>query len=340
MIKKVLGLLFIVMLSLIAVSGVSAADFTVTCSTNFCKPNPLSSFYSSSVVWYPGLSVTRTLRINNNSGQPVKIIAQNTSTTGDINQVIQFDILRTSDSVSIWSGSLYSFYTSGVQTLLSSGTTAGDFAFTAQMYTTASNAYQGKQTKFDLEFGFEIPTPTPSVCTAAKPPAPGGLSLFQQSNTDVKVTWSSVSDPVSGYYISWGTNTGADDTGTKSIGKTTEATVGGLTLDSKRYYFKIRAVNGCKEGEFSGLQSIGSGPDLFATVNPTSTPTPVIGLVAGAGTTTVTPEVKGASIEKKVTDETKKNNSDFPRILIFIFGFSSMGIFLALARIFFKHKNE
>ena len=77
------------------------------------------------------------------------------------------------------------------------------------MYTTASNAYQ-KQTKFDLEFGFDIPTPTPSVCTVEKPPAPGGLSLSQQSNTDVKVTWSSVSDPVTGYYISWGTNTGAE----------------------------------------------------------------------------------------------------------------------------------
>ena len=106
-----------------------------------------------------------------------------------------------------------------------------------------------------------------------------------------------------------------------------------MDLASKRYYFKIRAVNGCKEGEFSGLSSIGSGPDLFATASPTTTPTPIIGVVAGASTTTVTPEVQGASTEKGTTNKSNNKEGNLFRILLLLSGFFSLGILLWLVKI-------
>lgn len=304
--KRICLLLSFVVSTLFVVPSAHAADFNVVCSTSTCSSETLSSFFPSSIVWYPGLTVTKTLHIDNNSSHQIKAIAQNTSTTGDINQVVQFDIVRASDSITLWSGSLYSFYNSGVLTLMQNNTTSADFSFTATMYTTANNSYQGKQTKFDLEMGFEIPSPTLGACAAGKPPAPGGLGLTQQSNTDVKITWSSVSDPVSDYFISWGTNKNADDVGTKSIGKTTETTVSGLNLSAKRYYVKVRAINGCKEGEFSGLQNLGNGPDLFANLNPTATPTPAS--VLGAQTTQ-TGQVLGTSTQKEKKENGTSTNS-------------------------------
>jgi hypothetical protein len=310
--KSIIVTLFI-FIATAHISYVSAADVTVACSDSSCSPSTSSNFFSASEKWYPNKTATKTLQITNSSStaQVVSNQATNSSNTGSANlpDVIDLTIKRLSDNAVLWAGTLQSYYSNGQFTIssLASGATE-TYEYIASMHYSAGNSYQNTKTEFDLLVGFTSTgttiTPTPTPCTAQKPGTPGNLSLTQTNFNTVKASWSGVGDPKTGYYLSWGTTTNAEGAGSRFTSDT-ETTADGLDLGNKRYYFKVRAVNNCTNGDFSGVTSIGSGPDLLA---PTSSPSSsssssgTSGGVLGASTLSTEGSVLGLE-DEEATDE-------------------------------------
>jgi hypothetical protein len=270
--------------------SVFAADFNVSCGASTCTPSTLTGFFPASEIWYPGKTYSRTLQITNTSGstQKVMVAATNTSTTGSLDQVVQYTITR-EDSTTPWDNSLHAFYGNGETQILDALANGAShtFTFTGFMYDTAGNEYQDKTTQHDLVIGYLFtPTPTPTACTAAEPNVPGGNSISRTNDTEIKISWGAVSGTVTGYKITWSkdTDTDGDGAGSKTVGNTTETTIGGLELNKYGYYFKVRAINDCKEGGPNGIVFVGSGSDK--RISPTATPTPgsaVLGASTGEG---------------------------------------------------------
>ncbi|MEK7079414.1 MAG: fibronectin type III domain-containing protein [Patescibacteria group bacterium] len=300
------------------VDGVKAADYNLTCTySSGCSPS-LPAFFPASVIWYPSKTLTKTVQFTNNSSidRKVGVQASQTTTSGDVDQVIDLVIAK-SDTTVLFSNSLHTFYASGEVLLLDNlvSHASETFSFQATMYSTSGNEYQSMTTQFDLIIGLmSSPTSTPPACTDTEPTTPGSVTLNRVNDTEVKATWGTASDPVTGYRLSWSkdTDTDGDGEGTRSVGKTTETNITDLNLTSYAYYFKVRAVNGCKEGPTTGIATIGDGTNYLA---PTSTPTPISvgssltlsltptgqgGQVAGAQTSSSSSiaEVKGANVKQ------------------------------------------
>ncbi len=117
-------------------------------------------------------------------------------------------------------------------------------------------------------------------CNDQKPQnSPVLLSAFPGINT-VTLTWTESSTPVSYYLVSYGIHSGETIYGNPNIGGrgTTSYVVENLS-GGKRYYFKIRAGNGCMPGEYSneitatplGFELTGIGRGFTKDVLGTST---------------------------------------------------------------------
>lgn len=276
------GLLFLT-------QGVSAADYSTSCTAISCSPSTITGFFPSSEVWYPGKIYTKSIEISNSSGDPQQVTVDalniyKSDPIDDISQVIQYTITRDSDGATVWSNSLYAFYNQGgvnLRNLLGNGLT-DTFHFTGEMYLTAGNAYQDQQTQYDLVFTITTnvtPTPTP-VCTQTVPNTPGSITVSKVNDSEVKVVWGAAGGTLTGYRVSWSKNPDfdGDGEGTRSVGNTTETNVGGLNLSTDGYYFKVRAVNNCAEGNPTGIEFIGSGTNLRAISSSTSSPASILGV--------------------------------------------------------------
>jgi len=128
------------------------------------------------------------------------------------------------------------------------------------------------------------------VCNDTKPgSAPVLLSAVAGTNS-VTLTWSVASDPTSYYLVTYGNQPGAQQYGNPNVGPagTTSYTVNNLSGNT-RYYFRVRAGNGCMPGDFSNeLSALPQGqfianpatgfePGVLGeqtTANPTITGTP------------------------------------------------------------------
>lgn len=268
--KKII-LLFLVFIScfLFLVPFVRAADLDVTCrGSGICDPVNPGPIFLSSEVWYPGKTISRSIKLLNTSGGSQKIITQseNNVTSGDLSKVITFSIVRSSDNQVIWSGGLDSFYTKGEIELATLGDGVSDtFTYTAAMDAAAQNEYQGKQSKFDLKVGFAgVPagpsSPSAPVCDDAKPGSAPVLTSVSVGTNSVTLFWNAASDPVTYYLATYGTSSGAQTWGNPNVGGSSARsyTVSGLS-GGTTYYFKVRAGNGCKPGDFSNELSATPG---------------------------------------------------------------------------------
>lgn len=262
-----------------------AADLNVICGKDLCTPQMVDEFFSS-VSWYPGSTVAKTLRITNDSKKnfPVTVEASSSQATGNLDMVIQFTI-SDSNGVVLWDGPLHSFYSYGpikVSNNLGKGKTQ-TYNFSAYMYESADDQYQGKSTTFNMTIGnyvYVLTTPVP--CTAQKPAKPGWFNISKMSSSEVILYWGPIeTTPYTGFTVSWGTNRNGTNLGTKNIGKTNEILLTGLALDERLHYFKVRTVNECAVSDYTSILSVGgvptpTTPEAQATPGLTSTPTQMV----------------------------------------------------------------
>lgn len=127
--------------------------------------------------------------------------------------------------------------------------------------------------------GSSTPTPTPS--SGCVDLAPGGSVQLNTAVSagahSITITWTDATDPVSYYLVSYGISSGQYIYGNPNVGAqgTTSYTVGGLAT-GKRYYFVVRAGNGCSPGAFSNeLSEVAGGAAPTAAAEDTSTDTTI-----------------------------------------------------------------
>jgi hypothetical protein len=104
--------------------------------------------------------------------------------------------------------------------------------------------------------------------------APKLISATALSGTKILLKWTQAPDPVTYYLLTYGTSSGQYHYGSANIGghDATSYVVGELT-PNKKYYFKIRAGNGCSPGAFSNEIS---GITVVATATPVPTPVSLV----------------------------------------------------------------
>ena len=108
-------------------------------------------------------------------------------------------------------------------------------------------------------------------CTDPKPNSAPILTGAVAGEDSVTLTWIEAQDPVTYYLVAYGRSKTEIEYGNPNVGGrgTTTYTVGNLARGVK-YYFKVRAVNGCKPGKFSNKlsaipgfrQSVSNTPNL------------------------------------------------------------------------------
>jgi hypothetical protein len=123
---------------------------------------------------------------------------------------------------------------------------------------------------------FYQPGTTPPSLGACTDPAPGSTaqltSAVSSGANSITLTWIDASNPVTYYLVSYGLSSGNYIYGNPNIGGqgTTSFTVGGLTT-GKKYFFVVRAGNGCMPGVFSHEVSAVAGASPTPTFIPPDT---------------------------------------------------------------------
>lgn len=131
----------------------------------------------------------------------------------------------------------------------------------------------GKKIAFLAFFVFFLllfPTQALAVSCRDTPPAtpPVLLSAASSASESVTLTWKEAGDPRTYYLIAYGENPLVFDYGVPEIGArdATSYTIDHLKTGTK-YYFKVRAGNGCKPGKFSNkLTAIPGGGTKMTTL--------------------------------------------------------------------------
>lgn len=225
--------------------------------------------FPSSIIWYPSLSVTRSLEIKNTGSfaHTLYFNTQNTSQTGNLAEILLFNIQNGSTNVYGVGDtkSMKNFWDTGQLNVKDINAGAAEiYDFTVKMPYSAGNGYQNKSAKFDLITGFIGTTSTvtitstgggtgggAAICSDAKPGgAPVLLTALSSGPNSVTLTWSKAPDPVTYYLVAYGTTPGNYIYGNPDVGNTTGYTVSGLS-GGTTYYFVVRAGNGCMPGPFS-----------------------------------------------------------------------------------------
>jgi hypothetical protein len=161
---------------------------------------------------------------------------------------------------------------SGVATFTVSSTNAGTDTFTFTDSSDSPAVSLGSSSNNNLTLTFTTPSSGSVSCADTAPgSAPKLVSAISPSSSQITLTWTVATDPVSNYLISYGTKSGQYIYGNPNAGGqgTTSSTIGGLAKGTT-YYFVVKAVNGCSSGSYSNELSAVAG----ASPTPTSSPTP------------------------------------------------------------------
>ena len=149
--------LFIILAALAVLFPGKAFASTVTAGEmEITSDNPL---FSSSAVWYPGLSIRREIVVKNLGGfaRTLSVQAVNTSQTGSMAENLYVRFLRGGSTIygDLPSKTMKKFWDDGQIDLfgLGGGQTA-NFDLEVQMPSSLGNEFQGKQAKFDMIIGF------------------------------------------------------------------------------------------------------------------------------------------------------------------------------------------
>lgn len=149
-----------------------AYDLKVSCDSNSCAQTSSSPLFPSSVIWYPGKSVGKLVRIENltSSSQKAAVKAVNFTDAQNIASIFNLSIIKLKSGLSVFEGSLFDFAKSGEINLDTLNANASeDFDFTIKVSQDAGNAYQNKNLSFNLSLGFLETSLTPTSGSSANP---------------------------------------------------------------------------------------------------------------------------------------------------------------------------
>ncbi len=106
-------------------------------------------------------------------------------------------------------------------------------------------------------------------CSATRPVSPPVLISAVPGSESVTLTWQSAGDPKTYYLIAYGLSSTSFEYGVPEISDvtTTSFEIGHL-INGVKYYFKVRAGNGCKPGEFSNKLSATAGGSSYGASIP------------------------------------------------------------------------
>lgn len=173
---------------------------------------------------------------------------------------------------------------------------------------------------------------SPTCHDTAPGSAPKLISVTAISTSKILLTWTAASDPVTYYLLAYGTESGNYIYGADNIGdkNTTSYTVGSLT-PNKKYYFKIRAGNGCTPGAFSNELSAVTTL-MVATIAPVASTTPTLVPRPTVQPVLTTPETTPEAEIAVVTKPTLPINLILPLVLA--------GIALVSAGLLINHLHQ
>jgi hypothetical protein len=118
-----------------------------------------------------------------------------------------------------------------------------------------------------------VGTPTPDTnCSNGIPATPVLASAIPIGTNEIKLTWTDVADPVSNYLLAYGLSSGNYIYGNPNIGNqgVTSYIVGSLS-SSQKYYFAIKAVNGCMPSSYSNEIGVSTAGTVIVTSTPVAT---------------------------------------------------------------------
>lgn len=146
-------------------------------------------------------------------------------------------------------------------------------------------------------------------CNDQKPTAtPRLLSSIPTGINQITLFWTKVSGPVSHYQVAYSTKSGVVMYGLPKVGdaNTVSTTINSLGLNT-RYYFRVKAVNGCTPGEFSN-EIAGTTTRFFKKL-----PANYVATATGskAGKTNVVQAAKKEKVENKIVTSTQKVSTGF-----------------------------
>jgi len=146
---------------------------------------------------------------------------------------------------------------------------------------------------------------TSPSCGDSTPATPTLSQAISQSSSQIKLSWTAVSDPISYYVVSYGISSGNYIYGNPNVGKQNNYTVGFLSPGTT-YYFVIKAVNGCSSGSYSNELSAIAGQNSTPTPIPTPTSIPTLSPTA---TPIQAPTVASSkySNDQKIKENTTNN---------------------------------
>lgn len=163
------------------------------------------------------------------------------------------------------------------------------------------------------------------------------ISAIAKGSNQIVLNWSSATNPVSHYLVSYGQASGQYIYGNPNVGGqgTTSYTVGSLS-SGKKYYFVVQAINGCTPGNFSNEVSSIAGGTVVSTPTTEQAPTlidepsPTNSNSLDVETPTSLPSIQPTSVilptQAPPSDDSKSNMLLIVSISIVIIG--SIGNFL------------
>ncbi|MDO8621257.1 MAG: Ig-like domain-containing protein [Candidatus Levybacteria bacterium] len=192
--------------------------------------------------------------------------------------------------------------------------------------------------------GTVVFNPTSGVQSTCTNPSPGSTPQLTSAktigNTQIMLTWTKSLDPVSHYLVAYGVSSGQYQYGNPRIGgrDTTAFTIDSLSPNTK-YYFIIKAVNGCMPGNNSNELSATTLTKIKTITVSTPTPTiafqlsPTIASTVSAAPTQVSTLVLPTAIPAKSKPLVKSLNETKIRII----AIGAIIILAILGLAFYRH---
>lgn len=143
-----------------------------------------------------------------------------------------------------------------------------------------------------------------TICKGSRPSSAPVLLSAESKDKSVVLTWTPAADPVTHYLLSYGPDKDNMEYGNPNFGnrETTTYTVTELQ-NGVKYYFKIRAENGCKAGKFSNKLSATPGT---VSGNTSGGNTPNLSIYKSEGVMGVSASATPTIIEEKIDIQTPK----------------------------------